>query len=538
MSFTVNNSAADAGGSTSQSVTISIPSGHTVGVSVYFADFNSTGATINSVVDSAGNTYTLPAGGATSFALHSQAMAYSLAIASSITSVTAAISGGIGGYLEVVVWDLTATGTIAFSDAKAQNYPVSTTGTDAVTTGSMTVSSADALLLGATHDFSNNTFTHGTGFTSDATGPTGFYSEHKAVTASGAATFTSSVSGTALVAGMALQVSGGGSGAIAGTTAITFGQSGALKGAGALVGVSAVVFGQSGNLKGSGALAGSAAIVFGQSGVLVGSGALAGASAIVFGQSGNLIGSGSLSGASSIVFGASGTLTPPSGSLAGTAGFSFDGSATPQGAGALVGAASITFGAAGTLQASGALAGSSAIVFGANGTLVPPGALSGSASITFGASAALQGSGSLAGATAISFDASGSPVQPFVPISVVTATGSVPGFVKGAKRKRLADEPGPFMREDQVFGEEYAPAPATSPPATALAAQDVSVGGPLRLDGRLSGLRNAQAISDALPHIPLKVEGKKGQPRKELRRAKLAASNRRAAIQAMLKELL
>lgn len=98
-----------------------------------------------------------------------------------------------------------------------------------------------------------------------------------------------------------------------------------------------------------GAIAGTAALTFGQSGTLNGTGVLAGSSALTFAQTGALVGTGALAGTAALIFGQSGTLTPP--------------------AGALAGQATLTFGQSGTLTASGVLAGTVALTFSASGAL-------------------------------------------------------------------------------------------------------------------------------------------------------------------------
>jgi hypothetical protein len=161
------------------------------------------------------------------------------------------------------------------------------------------------------------------------------------------------------------------SGILAGTAAITFGQSGLLAARGALAGSAAITFGESGLLTARGALAGTAAITFGQSGLLAARGALAGSAAITFGQTGLLAARGALAGTAAVTFGQSGLLTAR-GALAGEADITFGASATASQPGALAGTAAITIGGSGLLTARGALAGTAAITFAAYGTVPPP----------------------------------------------------------------------------------------------------------------------------------------------------------------------
>lgn len=114
---------------------------------------------------------------------------------------------------------------------------------------------------------------------------------------------------------------------------------------GAMAGTTTLTFGQTGALTAMGALAGSTPLVFGQTGALTGKGALAGSTPLVFGQTGALTGSGALAGTTTLVFGQSGTLTPPAGSMAGQTDLTFGATGTMTGIGALAGTASITFGA-------------------------------------------------------------------------------------------------------------------------------------------------------------------------------------------------
>lgn len=215
MSFTVNNFvSALTGGADSGSASISIPSGHTVGVVVIERNFS--GQVAGTLTDSAGNTYTIPAGGV---ALQSGAYVnlsgYSIAIASAITSVTYHTgTSGTNAFI-LYVWDITATGAISFADAKAA-ISASASGTDAVATGTLSITSSDGLILAGCRDwgFASN-ISSGTGFTTDSSVEAA--AEHKAVTTSAAATFTDSSPGTDTGrAALAFQVASGGSVALTG----------------------------------------------------------------------------------------------------------------------------------------------------------------------------------------------------------------------------------------------------------------------------------------------------------------------------------
>lgn len=223
---------------------------------------------------------------------------------------------------------------------------------------------------------------------------------HQRVTATGSVSATFATSTTTAIA---IFTEAAGGGAIAGTAAVTFGQSGALTGSGALAATEAIVFGQSGALKGAAAAAGTTAITFGTSATLAGAGALSASAAVTFGANGTLAASGALVGATAIVFDASGTLTPPSGAISGTSSISFGAAGTSKGSGALLASAAITFGTSGALKATGVLAGLGAVVFGAAATLTQPGAITGTASFSFGASGALSARGTMVGSAPITW---------------------------------------------------------------------------------------------------------------------------------------
>lgn len=89
-----------------------------------------------------------------------------------------------------------------------------------------------------------------------------------------------------------------------------------------------------------------------------GSGAISGTSTLTFGQSGTMAGAGTLAGSSSLTFGQSGTLTPPAGVMTGQADLTFGQSGTLTATGALAGTASLTFGASGTFDIAAATYGS------------------------------------------------------------------------------------------------------------------------------------------------------------------------------------
>lgn len=187
MSFTVNNSVNNTGTSnTAVTVSISISSGHTVGVLVY-----SDGPTSFTVADSSGtNTYTARNSLTAAFGQFSQAFT-AVAVGSALTSVTAT-GNAAGSFISVTVFDLTATGTISYADSGGTdwnfNNPATTDGT---TSPLLSIGSASSgLLLGQCQDPAGGTVSTGTGFTAGPTNFAGSVSEYKAVSASARATFT------------------------------------------------------------------------------------------------------------------------------------------------------------------------------------------------------------------------------------------------------------------------------------------------------------------------------------------------------------
>lgn len=169
---------------------------------------------------------------------------------------------------------------------------------------------------------------------------------------------------------------------LAGTSPITFGQSGALSDTDPLAGSSSITFGQSGALSDVLGLAGSSSIAFSQSGALSDTVNLVGASSILFGQTGDLTQVNPLAGASNITFGQSANLTDTLG---------------------LAGNSAVVFGQSGDLTDTKPLAGTSAIVFGGTADLTAGGGYFGNSTITFGQSSALSDVSNLAGSSPILF---------------------------------------------------------------------------------------------------------------------------------------
>lgn len=228
--------------------------------------------------------------------------------------------------------------------------------------------------------------------------------------------------------------------ALSGTSALTFAQTGVLKGTGALVGASALTFAQTGALTGAGALAGTSALVFGQTGTLTQPG-LAGSAALTFGQTGTLSATGILAGTSALQFGQTAALAG-AGVLAGTSALSFAQTGTLTAVGILAGASALTFAQTATLAATGALAGTAALTFGASATAdAPAGALSGTAALSFGATGTLSGFGALIGTCQIVFSASGFVPNTNVQPGPVDSTRSAEGFYRRKKKRRQIERP-------------------------------------------------------------------------------------------------
>jgi hypothetical protein len=207
-SFTVVNKQGNFVSATSNTQTISIAAGHTV--VVFLFGERATGIGIGAVTDSAGNTYTL-GNTATAFGVSIVGTGCSLAIPTAITSVTYTPAGsGTGPVTGLIVWDITATGTISVASTGAAAYPGNAPGTaNGVTTGNLAITSADGLLLGGANDGTMAGLVVGTGFTQDVSfNSAAMVGEHQAITASGPVTFTAPAANDQVyVAGIALQVS-------------------------------------------------------------------------------------------------------------------------------------------------------------------------------------------------------------------------------------------------------------------------------------------------------------------------------------------
>lgn len=169
----------------------------------------SNGASFGTVSDDGGNTYSY--GPSVLVGPGAVGMAWSVAIENAVTSVT--FNCGGTGYAVIGVWVLSSDGDLSVVDSDALLYNFSAPDTtDGVTTKSMTLSSASGMLIGASYSGSGSAMSLGTSFTQSWSSPDGFeIGEHRAVTASGAITFTTAEDGAYVsVAGVLVQEDDGG----------------------------------------------------------------------------------------------------------------------------------------------------------------------------------------------------------------------------------------------------------------------------------------------------------------------------------------
>jgi hypothetical protein len=205
--FTVVDKANNYNGSgTTVVVTKSIAAGHTVACIGYLD-----GTGVMSVTDSSGtNSYASRNSRTTPFG--QTLMAFdAIAIAASITSVT--LHSTQTDFLALWIWDITASAAIAYADSLGNDYifnsPITT---DGITTGTLNIgTSSDGLLLAVAEDPGGGGLSTGTGFTSDGGVALGdSVSEHKAVSASAAATATdATINSRPIILATLLVIAGG-----------------------------------------------------------------------------------------------------------------------------------------------------------------------------------------------------------------------------------------------------------------------------------------------------------------------------------------
>lgn len=242
------------------------------------------------------------------------------------------------------------------------------------TTPSVNVSSAtDDLVIDVMYGESNALTSSGQTIRCEQEGIGGGSASFGMSTAAGAASvsmsYTNSQNAVWGIGGVSINPAGA-SGAISGSSTLTFSTAGALTGAGALAGTTTLTFSPAGTLAGAGALSGSSSLTFTLSGSTGGESLISGSSSLTFSASGALGGSGALSGSSDLAFTPSGTMAG-SGALAGSSSLTFSPSAALVGSGSMAGESSLTFTVSGTGAISGTVqaSGVSTLTFTASGTL-------------------------------------------------------------------------------------------------------------------------------------------------------------------------
>lgn len=205
MPFVIQSTAYSSAGSAAATATISANVGDTIAV-VWYGASGSAGT--GTITDSGGNTYTI--GNNNSSGSNLWGSGYCLTLTNSITSVTYAPPAPIGVAI-LFVWRITFTGgVLQFADSKAPAVITSTTGTNAISSGSMNVTTTDGLLLSACFNATVSALSAGTvpAMVSD-----GYFiansalAEHFATTSANPATFTDSTAGDTLYLGaLAFQV--------------------------------------------------------------------------------------------------------------------------------------------------------------------------------------------------------------------------------------------------------------------------------------------------------------------------------------------
>jgi len=212
MPFTVTSSGANAAAGQAVTLTLTIPANSIVGVS---CSSNATSVgTHGTCVDSNSNAYSY----GSLFIANNQLVEtfYTLNSGPSATTLTYTQASGqsyFGGTI-IAAWILTATGAISVGGSGAglfsANAPTTTNG---ITTGNLSITSSDGIVLGLANDFNGAHLTIGTVplMVSDGNTVSGtwFYWAHAAVTASSPATFTcSTLNDTVIVGGIAFQAGG------------------------------------------------------------------------------------------------------------------------------------------------------------------------------------------------------------------------------------------------------------------------------------------------------------------------------------------
>lgn len=199
-------------------VTITFDSNVTAGnVIAGHVGWSSTTATISSIADGLGNTYT-PLNNPTTGAFTRAAQFYAENISGGSCTITVTFSGLVLAVM--VAHEISGVATSSALDKNAMNAQTNPgTGTDAVTSTSVTTTTNGQYIFGAVSELNEmGTFTQGTGFTSRVD-QAGYSSEDQVQTSAGAiaATFTADAGFLVPNTGiMTFKAAGGGSGTFPG----------------------------------------------------------------------------------------------------------------------------------------------------------------------------------------------------------------------------------------------------------------------------------------------------------------------------------
>lgn len=172
---------------------------------------------------------------------------------------------------------------------------------------------------------------------------------------------------------------------------------------------------------------------------------------------------GTVASAGTLVITATAALTS-TGTLASAGTLVINGAASLTAPGTLTASGTLVINGAAALTGLGSLASAGTAVINGAADLTSTSAndIASAGSIVITSSAALSAIGSLASSGALVITGLATLDDGAAVVTTQAPTGSVPGFVRGGKTPRRARKPGPVMREDQVFGEEYPVSPFTA----------------------------------------------------------------------------
>jgi hypothetical protein len=210
MPYTVSRTGYNSNGSQSNTVTVQIDAGSTVGVTGLGLIGGGTGvagtcADNNSVAYTPGN-FHFDGGN------NAQYDTFYKINAPAATSLTYTMPTGSSWPTNIcAVWVLAPTGgTSTYSDSKANFVQSATLGTDTVSTGAMSVLSSDSIILGTAFDQNNSAIASGTGFTQDGanfgTTPFQVIWEHLVTAANAAATWSMTGADAVFYGGLAFSI--------------------------------------------------------------------------------------------------------------------------------------------------------------------------------------------------------------------------------------------------------------------------------------------------------------------------------------------